>query len=184
MIAILLSSFNIPRNSYFHIPAGTPDNLLNYICITLLCFFSAYTVIKSNGFYTNIKDLLFTAYTRNSKFINQKFEEYCEDNIISKLAKARGTYTFALIQFEQDIPIYEIKKSERPTYEHYCITQNARTLVYFSLVTIAMLCVFSWHLEITSLIIPIVAGSMIFQILWYVWGKSVFNMRRLKIPRN
>lgn len=182
--ALLLNSLDIKRFSYFHISNSIPENTLNYICIALLCIISAGIVIKCREFYMQIKDILFTVYTGSSKFINQKFSEYCEDGIISDLAKARGIYTFAIIQFEQDIPIYEIEKNERPTFEHYCTTQNARTLVYFPLVTIALLCLFVWHLGIVSALAPIIAASIVFQILWYAWGKYVYNRRILKMPRN
>lgn len=184
IIVLLLSSLNIQRYSYFHIAVNAPENILNYICISFLCILSSFAVIKSNEFYTRIKDMLFTVYTGDRKFINCKFEEYCEDGIISKLAKARGIYNFAIIQFEQDIPIYEIEKKERPTFEHYCTTQTARTLVYFSLITIALICLFVWHLEILSALVPIISVSIAFQILWYVWGKYVYNRWTLKIPRN
>lgn len=182
--ALLFNSLDIKRCSYFHISSSIPENTLNYICIAVLCIISSSIVLKCREFYMQIKDILFTVYMGNSKFINQKFSEYCEDGIISNLAKARGIYTFAIIQFEQDIPIYEIAKNERPTFEHYCTTQNARTLVYFPLVTIALLCLFVWHLGIVSAFAPIIAASIVFQLLWYIWGKYVYNRRILKMPQN
>ncbi|MCM1059127.1 MAG: protein kinase [Eubacterium sp.] len=184
MIALLLNSLNIQKYSYFHISNNIPENIMNYICIALLCAFSSCMVIKSKEFYTQIKDMLFAVYTGDSKFINYKFEEYCEDGIISRLAKARGIYNFAVIQFEQDIPIYEIEKNERPTFEHYCVTQNARTLVYFSLTSVSLICFFVWHLGIIAALLPIIMGSTVLQILWYVWGRYVYNRRVLKTSRN
>lgn len=181
--ALLLNSIDIPKASYFCIPDNIPENTFNYICIFVYCALSTYTVLKSKEFYKVVKDILFTIYTGNSKFINQKFKAYADENYVSELAKARGIYDFSLLQFEQEIPIYEIEKSERPTFKHYCTTQNVRMLTYFNLLTLSAVCFVVWHFGIVSDLIPLLAASLVFQVIWFAWGKYPFNRRVLKISK-
>ena len=181
--ALLLNLFPIPCSGYFHIPKSAADNLPDYICISLFCLISVISVIKSKAFYFGIKDILFTVFAEDSIYMRKKFFDYSEEKLLSEISKARGIYSYAILQFERGIPIYEIEPSERPTFRHYCITQNARTAIYFLLLTISALSLAVWHFQCKSAFLPILCLSLLFQLWWYISGSVIHNMKLLKIKR-
>lgn len=181
--ALLLNLFPLPYNGYFHIPKSAADNLPDYICISLFCLISVISVIKCKSFYSAIKDILFTVFAEDSRYMRKKFFDYSEERLLSEISKARGIYSYVILQLERGVPIYEIEPSERPTFRHYCITQNARTAIYFLLLTISALCLAVWHFHCISAFVPILCISLLFQIWWYTSGSVIHNRRLLKIKK-
>ena len=181
ILTLLLNSLNVVPNEYFHIPSVFPDNLGLYLWITVYIMLSAVPVAMSKDFYYNTKDFLFTVFSENEDYIYERFTHYTEEGILRKSSFARGIYNFAVIQFEKGIPIYELRKSERPTFAQYCTTQNSRTILYFSMLIIAEFSIIVWHFSAFMAIIPLIAINAGLLLWWYLSGVYIINRRRLGI---
>lgn len=178
VVASVLDSFSMLPGEYFHLPGSFPDNIPIFAAMAIFGLISAVTVASSGGFYKSIKQLLFTINSDDSTHVSEKFAEYTEESLISETSFARGIYNFAVIQFENGIPIYEIRKPERPTFRQYCITQRARTAVYFLLITLAEIGLI-WHFYAYAALLPALLLDMFFCIWWYFSGMYAFNRRAL-----
>lgn len=181
IFTLILNSFDIVSNNYFHIPAIFPDNLGLYLWITVYILLSAVPVAMCKDFYYNTKEFLFTVFSENEDYIYERFTHYTDEDVLRKSSFARGIYNFAVIQFEKGIPIYELRRSERPTFAQYCTTQNSRTIVYFSMMIIAEFSIMVWHFSVYIAIIPLIAVNAGFLLWWYLSGVYIINKRRLGI---
>lgn len=177
---LVVYTFPTPVSEYFHISERLADNTLLYACSFIYCNVSAITVFKSRKFYIGAKDILFSSYTNDNKYICDKFFKYIQKSEISDVSLARGIYNYAITQIEKGIPIYKLRKSEQPTFMQYCTSQKARAKNYFLLVTIAIVCVIVWHFEIYHAFIPIITASAFFQLWYNKHGAYAFNKMRFK----
>lgn len=177
----VLCAFPIYASEYFHIYEGLADNTVLYVCGFIYCAVSAVTVFESRKFYIGAKDILFSVYTDDDKYVREKFFEYVQKSEISDTSFARGIYNHALVQIEKDIPIRNLCRSEQPDFMQYCTSQKARAKNYFLLATIAVICIIVWHFGIYHAFFPITAASAVFQLWYYKYGAYAFNRMRFKL---
>lgn len=183
ILAVLLLTFSAFPSEYFRIPENIPAGAFLFTVLAVFCIVSCMTVTTCKDFYYDTKDLLFTVCSEDSKYAMKKFNEYTENSAISDTSYARGVFNFAITRFEKGIPIYEIRKSERPTFKHYCITQRARTTVYFPLIATAEFCMIVWHFSLYYAVIPLTALNIGFYIWWNFFGMYKFNKKLLGIVK-
>lgn len=184
ILTLVTNLLELPSFSYFRVSENAPNNIFQYICIFALCALSSAAAINSKDFYLVTKDILFTIYTNDSRYMNRKFSEYSEEGILSQLSSARGIYGYTVSLLEKEVPIYEIDKAERPTFKHYCITQNSRTLTYFLLLTLAAVSLTVWHTGNMKMLLPTLISSAVFQLWWFFSGSMIHNRRLLKLDKN
>ena len=184
ILILILNSIDAVPNKYFHIPDFLPDNICLYLGITIYILLSAVPVAMNKEFYYGTKDFLFTVFSQNDEYICEKFMQYTEEDVLRKSSFARGIYTFAVSQFEKGIPIYELRQSERPTFAHYCTSQNSRTALYFPMLIIAEFSIVVWHFSVYTAIIPLIAVNAGILLWWYLSGMYIINRKRLGIVKN
>ena len=181
ILIVILNFVSIIPNQYFHIPSFLPENTCLYLGIIIYVLLSAIPVIMCRDFYYNVKELLFTVFSDDNKYISQKFAEYTDEALLRNSSFARGIYSFAVSQFEKGIPIYEIRRAERPTFAHYCTTQNSRTCTYFAFLIIIQFSIVVWHFSFYAAIIPLLAVNAGFLLWWYLSGMYIINKSKLGI---
>ncbi len=179
ILSLVMHMLMFTPNSYFRIPDALPEGFFTLLGIIIFSAVSAVQISRAYDFYFKTKELLFTVYSENRSYVSEKFRSYLEDSVIGSTALARGIYGYAVERFEQGIPIYEIRRAERPTFSQYCTTQRARSAVYFLLSTSAVICITVWHYGIYSALIPILAASAVIQLWWFFWGMYFFNRKSL-----
>lgn len=184
ILSVIFDLFPILPNNYFRIPPFFPKN--SSLCLGMIIYILLTVVpaAMSKDFYYNIKELLFTAFSDDRKFISEKFTEYTDEALISSASSARGIYNFAVIQFEKGIPIYEIRKAERPTFAQYCTSHSVSAIIYLSFMTIIELSVIVWHFSVYSAFIPILAVNIAFMLWWEISGIYKYSKRKLKVTTN
>ena len=184
ILIVILNFASVIPNQYFHIPSFLPENSCLYLGVIIYVLLSAIPVIMSRDFYYNVKELLFTVFSDDNKYISEKFEEYTDEALLRNSSFARGIYSFSVSQFEKGIPIYEIRKAERPTFAHYCTTQNSRTCTYFAFLIIMQFSIVVWHFSFYVAIIPLLAVNAGVLLWWYLSGMYAINRRKLGITSN
>lgn len=184
ILIVILDFVSIIPNEYFRVPPFFPENSCLYLGIIVYILMSAVPAAMSRDFYYNAKELLFTVFSDDGRYISEKFSEYTDEALLRNSSFARGIYCFVIAQFEKGIPIYEIRKAERPTFAHYCTTQNTRTLMYFSSLIIIEFSIIVWHFSLYAAIIPILAVNAGFMLWWYLSGMYIINRRKLGIGKD
>lgn len=184
ILLLLRQAFSLDISSYFRIPDFLGVDALYRFFIIIFSAVSVITVCISGGFYKRIKDILFTVNCDDDKYLQERFNEYTSRSLLSKPSFARGIYNSALLQFEKGIDIHHIRRQERPTLSQYCISQNARTIIYCLLITIAVVCIVVWHFRIYGALIPIILTSLLLQFIWYKYGVYKFYRIIFGIKQN
>lgn len=183
IIAIVFKTLPLSNFQYFRIPQNVPNNIFSLLGLILFVALSSMQLSESDRFFLIVKDLLFTISSDKSDFIKNQYFKYSEELLLSKTSIARGIYSFAVSLLEKGIPIYEIRRAERPTFEHYCTTQKARNALYFLLLTSAAVCLVVWHFSCYSALLPILISSIGFQLWWFYRGIYFFNSKILRIRK-
>lgn len=181
--AIIFGTLSLSNSRYFHIPENIPHNIFSVFGMLLFIVISSMQISESGHFFLIVKDMLFTISSDKSDFIKSQYDKYTEDRLLSKTATARGIYSFAVSLLESGIPIYEIRPSERPTFEHYCTTQKARNALYFLLLTSAAVCIAVWHFSCYTALLPMLISSIGLQLWWFCYGMYFFNSKILRIHK-
>ena len=184
ILTVIFDFFPILPNNYFRIPSFFPKNSSLYFGMIIYILLTVVPTAMSKDFYHKIKELLFTVFSDDGKFISGKFTEYTDESLLSKSSFARGIYNFAIIQFEKGIPIYEIRKAERPTFAHYCTNQSVSAIMYLSFMTITELSLIVWHFSVYAAFFPILAVNIGIMIWWKMSGIYKLNKRKLKVTVN
>lgn len=177
VFAVLSLTFSFFPADYFHIPENISISIFLYTGMIIFSLLSFITVACAYRFYSISKDMLFTVCSDDSAFVSESFARYTANSSVSTLSLARGIYNFALIQFENGIPIYNIEISERPTFDQYCSTQKARTTLYMILVFIAEVSIIVWHFSIYPALIPLLLINAALIVWWDLCGVYAVNKK-------
>lgn len=183
--AVVISSLGakyipLPVHEYFHLPDFDSFDIFIHIILCIFIILQIYSVAFSHEYFDITKDLLFVYYSSDGAFILEKYRDFTNEGILSKTSVARGIYRNANIKFDRGIPIYEIRRSERPTFNQFCITQSTRVITYYICFLIIELSII-WHFYAYTAFIPMIISNALILIIWFLWGMKAYNKKILGI---
>lgn len=165
---------------YFHLPS---DTAFDYFLNIILCIFiilQIYSTAKASEYFRVTKDLLFAYSSTDGAFILEKYRDFTNEGILSKTSTARGIYRNATMLFDKGIPIYEIRRSERPTFSQFCTAQSARVMIYYICFLTVEISVI-WHFYAYSACVPMIILNIAALTIWFLWGMKIYNKKLLGI---
>lgn len=82
ILIVIFDIFPVIPRDYFHIPLFFPKNACLYLAIIVYILLTAVPAVMSRDFYSNVKELLFTAVSEDGEYISKKYDEYADEALL------------------------------------------------------------------------------------------------------